>query len=248
MKNWPIAVIDILGFKDIIDNFDIEDISKQYRDCIDITLEAAKCYPKNDFIYSIYSDSIVVFPKYNTLDDFLALVDICRLLLYGVFCASIRTMSVFLPMRGAISIGEFIYTYKPIKNTTNTISAEYNTNILIGKAIVDAYEWEKKQEWIGISLTEKTKLFFESLDSNLIDHLISENVLVNYDIPLKEGHTINSYAINSIDKTQIYPVIDSFSRIMEKYNDTIKIKYKNTIDFIKYIEEKNLFYPKRPNK
>jgi len=245
MKDWPIAVLDILGFKSITENYDIEDIHSAYKSSIDITLRAAQLFPKNNFIYNIYSDSIIVFPKDNKREDLLALIDICRLFLYGVFCTSVRTLPIFLPMRGAISIGEFIYTNDTITKRNINILAEYNTNILIGKAIVDAYQWEKKQKWIGISLTEKAKYIIETDKSKNIDNLISDNILVKYNVPTEEGN-INSYAINSIDKTQINAVINSFSHMMEGHDDIIKYKYQNTIDFIKYIDKNNLFYPKQP--
>lgn len=72
-------------------------------------------------------------------------------------------------LRGSVSYGDFY--------------CDKSTNILLGPAIVDAYDWSGMAEWIGVHLTPSAFYAWKSYERR--DH--SRPALREWDVPLKVG-------------------------------------------------------------
>ena len=138
IKLGPVAFIDILGYKSLIENNDLENIKNiinRITDIVPLVNEHIKALTNTfsdvvhfseihcELEYQIVSDSIIVTKNvhgYNESDKFLTtlayiigLVNICHL-----------AFKEGIPIRGAINYGEYIF----------------NGNTFASKAIIAAYE------------------------------------------------------------------------------------------------------------
>ncbi len=123
-----IAVLDVLGFKALVAS-DINNTGViRYLQIIETALD-------NTAIQTIvFSDSIILALHGTEPEHLRALCEACSNLMYALLTHEI-------PVRGAISYGPFA--------TSNIGGSAF----IAGKPIIDAYEFEQKQDWIGIMLT-----------------------------------------------------------------------------------------------
>jgi hypothetical protein len=82
--------------------------------------------------------------------------------------------------RGTISIGKFY--------------ANEKTNTVMGQAVTDAAAWYDKADWIGVHATPRATLVIQRwLEHN---EKTKGHVMLDYDVPLKQGATIRTKAVN----------------------------------------------------
>jgi len=103
----------------------------------------------------------------------------------GSFSAVLRkflvdSMANGLLFRGAAALGQF--------------RADDETNTIMGEAVTDAAQWYEETDWIGVHFTPRSFLEIERLMLNADDR--KEWALFPYDVPLKNGSTLNTFAIN----------------------------------------------------
>lgn len=123
------AFLDVLGFSALIggdQNSRVEKYLSQLKQVFDAD-------PGKAVDYIVFSDSIILTTRDGTLASLEALLSRCAAL-FGMMLAT------EIPMRGAISHGSYV-TEKTPRGT-----------FVAGKAIIDAYNFEKMQDWIGIML------------------------------------------------------------------------------------------------
>ncbi|NLZ94908.1 MAG: hypothetical protein GX921_03670, partial [Bacteroidales bacterium] len=198
-----VAFLDILGFKELVDNNDHEKLTKIFEHIVDKILDSlVESYnlPKGGFmgpqgeqfnIDSLFiSDSIILWTKNNTprslIKLFMLTSDIIALSFIGGF-----------PVRGGVSVGP-ISAYKRLNNTT-----------LFGKGLTNAYLIEQIQNWAGcivddkvIEEFDKTNEEFRKIGFKDDDMISSEGlldplkILDKYEVPLKSGVKSEYYVIN----------------------------------------------------
>lgn len=170
-----VALYDILGYKELIMNDDLDRVAQAYKRVKEMTTTNTLKYINYSFNREIikvhiFSDTFL-FYTYEVSDD----------AFYALLAAShfmfIAALWQRLPIRGATAVGNLY------------VSDE----IQIGKPIVEAYEKEKKQEWIGCWITQDCidRISTKSRERHLRDHII-----VKYPIPLKDGKVGERYAFN----------------------------------------------------
>jgi hypothetical protein len=107
---------------------------KAYVDEVDRAIQTAG---ETVLQYVIFSDSVVISSVNDDEESFLSLVRACATL-FAEF------LQKGIPIRGAISHGEF------------TRSANKNGSFVAGQPIVEAYDYEGRQDWVGILLCPST--------------------------------------------------------------------------------------------
>jgi len=122
---------------------------------------------KDAVTFHIFSDTFFLYTSEVNDRSFLALLAACDFL----FLAAIENE---LPIRGATAVGELVVS----------------NGIEIGKPIVEAYENEKKQDWIGCWINDSCIARI-----NKAEHLLGKDI-VKYQIPLKGGKVKKRYAFN----------------------------------------------------
>lgn len=164
-----VAVCDILGFSDLVRQKPLDEMIDyhitNYHNLINASIpKASKIYQPSsqEFIdqqligVAIFSDTVLIF----------SLADNKRSYDQVIYAAiSILAQPMLLPelrFRIGISYGDFYH--------------DAAKNIYVGKALVEAHELERKQNWSGAALTKEAK-----------DAIGDNYYLTNYDVPIKEN-------------------------------------------------------------
>ena len=131
MKGGYIALLDVLGFASLVASDASGARLDSYLECLQSVRRKKKA--GTDVEYVVFSDSIVLSTPDDSPNSFLALANQCSVLLGAM-------LEKDIPLRGAIACGSYFRT-----QTTGGV-------FLAGKAIIDAYNFEKAQDWVGIML------------------------------------------------------------------------------------------------
>ncbi len=125
-----------------------------------------------------------------------------------------------IPLRGATAFGDII--------------VDDEKGILLGQPIVDAYELEKKQDWIGVVFHPSTA-HFKIGDSEPTPTLWYKR----YDVPMK-GNVVESQLVLECftdDGKVNQNIVDKLKEMREGVTSPeIKKKYDNTLAFIETLE------------
>lgn len=126
-----VAYIDLLGFSELVKQEDFMASFDKYTAIIETELKS----DITEFQYIIFSDSLIVNTESDAPEVFLSLIESLSHLNYRLL------LEMNLPLCGCVSFGDFS-------------RAEKKGNAMIaGTPIVEAVEYEKKQDWIGIMLS-----------------------------------------------------------------------------------------------
>lgn len=164
-----------------------------------------------------YSDSFLMYTldindiKQDRIDNaFHAILAACD----SLFVAANENR---LPLRGSITVGDIIIS----------------DDLVIGKPIVDAYEMEQKQEWIGCWVSRNA---LELLSKEAFEEHIKKRAIVEYEIPLKKGNVEKMFAYNWTDS---YPFRKGNFTILNKRDRidwAVERKHRNTWEFINHLK------------
>ena len=164
--NGPIAILDLLGFSDFVNVNNIDDIQTMYARIITSSFFTAEVLKENlDFM--VYSDIIAIRLVNLTEEGFENFILSLCLIIQQYFYIKITGWEKTLPIRGAVSIGEYSWYNCNITTRANLqepIIAK-NVNFIVGKPVIQAHELESMQEWIGVSMKNDTALLFKKIIS-----------------------------------------------------------------------------------
>ncbi|GAF90010.1 unnamed protein product [marine sediment metagenome] len=186
---------DILGFKDIVENNKITDLVPQFNEFFIKNLKVSshlshKMFgktvlpdPKTKLAHLIqFSDTVILFsdvPPQAPLDHLYN--SLMHLLLASSGTLASCIFSGF-PIRGAVSHGEF-YVY-----------VNGSENIYLGKSLIEAYKWEREQDWAGAILSPSCEQWL--IKNNVMDRALKSEYIVPYRVPLKNREYKEYYAVN----------------------------------------------------
>jgi hypothetical protein len=126
MRDGFVALLDVLGFSALVRDSGEAGIQR-YLNCLQNVTE------HTDVKYVVFSDSIVLSAKGDSPDSFIAVAGACSRLLYDL-------LNVDIKLRGAIAFGTFIRV------------AIGESVFVAGRAVIEAYQFEQQQDWIGVML------------------------------------------------------------------------------------------------
>lgn len=197
--NVYVAFLDVLGFKDLVDNNSHDSLVKKYQALLtgtEISLSngayrllttegkqvAIADHEKVTVNSIVVSDSIVLWTNNASRKSFIDIVvAVKNLLVHAIYTG--------LPLRGGIAIGPLSrISYKLGSPFDNTVQA------IVGKGLVDACRIEEEQQWSGCvvsqdAIDEYSRNFeFDSQTSNDlpdIGYLMNVGLLTEYDVPDK---------------------------------------------------------------
>lgn len=131
-RRW-IAYLDLLGVKNLIRNGQLENVVTIYESAL-ADLEKIVSPKVVHGIHSIwFSDTFIIYANDDTSKSFAWLEQATRFFFDKLILSAV-------PVRGAISIGE-LYINRKI-------------GVIVGEALVSAYEYGEAQNWIGLLLTQ----------------------------------------------------------------------------------------------
>ena len=126
-QNGYVALLDVLGFTEIVSGEDQTEKLSQYVHSLGMVTNGT------DVEIVLFSDTIVMTSLGDTPESLLSILRPCSQA-FGLL------LSREIAVRGAISYGSFI-RYKNPKGV-----------FLAGRAIIDAYRFQQEQDWVGIML------------------------------------------------------------------------------------------------
>ena len=167
-----VAYLDILGFKNLVqqkDGKEVLEIMEVFREAVNF----ANSIPVPDTTLSfttslihlaMFSDSVILYTDGIESHDFFRIVHVTKsLIASSLICKA--------PLRGSIAHGEFY--------------ADEKNEIFFGKALLEAYKNEGKQQWAGAYICENTMNFVLSQFPDTLSILKKFAYLVEYPIPFK---------------------------------------------------------------
>jgi hypothetical protein len=137
-----VGLLDVLGFSNLVaSDFDGDKIAN-YIEAIKELVEALPA----DVESVVFSDSIVLTTTDKTENGLATIAHACSRIMGGLLQKEI-------PIRGAIAYGDF---YR----------SRVNRGVFIaGRAVVDAYNFQQKQDWVGIMLAPSARARVTKLTS-----------------------------------------------------------------------------------
>lgn len=212
-KNRWFCYLDLLGFKDLIRTKDAVHVIELYEAAIEklkIT-EKLKAETSLGISYSWFSDTFILFSRGDSLQEFSWVEQAGRLFFQRLVLAEI-------PARGALSHGK--------------LYSNLERNIFIGEALIEAYEYGEKQNWLGFLLTPSVyrKLSGTKLDINQRYNYrrVTEVGVITHSAP----DNVFAYAFNNGTISGSNPLLSAIRRMKTKAATQYQIKYLNTENFI----------------
>jgi hypothetical protein len=171
------AILDLLGFTSILEAMPVDELETKYTQTLMSILGFARFSSIGAFVidddgnvdagedlarvsYSIFSDTVILYPKERIERPVRTLCETTAILLDMSF-------DLDWAFRGAIDVGTF--------------RAVSDHNLFLGTSVVRAHKAELSQNWSGcIVASELRSSFPEEIDTMLRDHL-----LVEYAVPIK---------------------------------------------------------------
>ncbi len=250
-----VAFIDILGFKDLVNNNTHEELEKIYKKSFEINLQLSLSnglykivkdnQDKNITVADIsnskinslmISDSIILWTDNISMKNFIDMLIVVRNLLNNGFIFG-------TPLRGAISLGNLSFLQTDI-----TSEIKYVQNSLIGKGLIKAYLIESGQNWAGCIIDsdciENYQFQFNQIDDKKdiadIEYLEQKNVLIKYNVPYKTGEIKENYVVNWFrnDAVDEKLIRNSFKQHNKNINNwDVENKIKNTLEFYSFARD-----------
>lgn len=185
-KNYTIALCDILGFSSLVQRNPLDAVvhdavgwfqqsmcHAMSKDSWPDATPTLADIDRNALIgIALFSDTILIWTKVDE-DDAL------RELIQTVAWLTFANISGNTKIRGGISYGEAFI--------------DPANSLFVGTAIIDAYSIESRQQWSGVALTESA---VNRVPPFVHDGRFSDWPIVPYDVPLKQGATIPTLAVN----------------------------------------------------
>ena len=174
----------------------------------------------------ILADSILIFTGEDTLYDLSVILTLTSELFS-------RALNKCVPLRGAITHGEFFYNL--------------NLNLFCGIPFVRAYELEKKAQWSGVIVDNDVFDHYEKWKSDMPKCMDGSSIIVPWNIPLKDNGQEKGMCLDWVKphkgNFKIRPPIlvkdyyEAFIKLFGEYEQLtpeVQAKYKNTVEFVNH--------------
>jgi len=226
LENRLIAFLDVLGFTAFLQNESLIKVHEKYSEFIDIAKNTVFFKTEGDntgrtnFEYAQFvSDSIILVS--NPIDD---VYNINNFIAAVSFLLEIGFTSK-LPLRGAITKGNFL-----IDNIRD---------IFISKEFAELVHFEGSQEWSGCAILKSAEeiiieSIFGKIDKNmLMQKQIGNNLVLSYNVPLKNGSSETLFIINYLVFMTKDKIIEGIDHLIEpkKSNNKKYFEYLNSLPF-----------------
>lgn len=248
------AYLDILGFKEMINHNNLDDMIKIYDQFKGyIQMKQSDMNSKTDQRgKTVFNLDLNKFNSITISDTFVFWIDAdTEDALYDLICFTYRLIRFFhnqrvVYLRGVITSGDFYFDDNGGSINSETGAKSYHTTML-GKALVDASMLEKKIEMIGCIITEDAINYEKSKNaSNWSEQhrkLIDEEKIVKYNVPLKNDDKNSYWTINWVqknsNKSNLYDLEKGFENDGKLVNnENVKLKINNSIDYYNHVYDK----------
>ncbi|MFA5010202.1 MAG: hypothetical protein WC553_03170 [Patescibacteria group bacterium] len=170
--------LDILGFKQLIRHRSPEEVYATVDQMLRETAERERGIP--DFTTLYFSDTIVFFQKSVGYGSW-AFGDIYSLT--AMIWSALAARKI--PTRGAIAFGDF--HAEPDSRGQHTV--------FFGEALIEAYETEKLENWIGVTLCPSAVEIVNYVEPNRLTQMLNEPGAFDYVDQIEKEHAAYTPAV-----------------------------------------------------
>lgn len=209
-ERW-FCYLDLLGFKNLVRTGAVEQVIPLYKEVIRVLEQHAAPKEKLGISHSWFSDTFIIFSRGDSSQEFALVEQAGRLFFQKLILSRI-------PVRGALTFGK--------------LYSQLERNIFIGEALIDAYEYGEKQDWLGFLLTPRV---YEKLEQSSLDlrHRIHYRAVDKPGIITHpQPENIHAFAFNNSLVNGQNSYIEAVRAMRTEVPDKYKQKYKNTEEFI----------------
>jgi hypothetical protein len=140
MISGYVAFLDVLGFSNLIGGDHVGERIEKYLESVKSSIEGTPVQ------YVVFSDSIMLTVEGETPDSLIEVAKVCSKLFHSL-------LKVDIALRGAIAFGPFWR------------SAIEKSVFVAGRAIVEAYQFEQIQDWVGVMIAPSARGKIKDLDA-----------------------------------------------------------------------------------
>jgi hypothetical protein len=212
-----VLYLDILGFSELVESRGIEEIYET----INIALNAfARWEEVNKLFRTIYfSDTFIFYQAQKGYGDW-AFMDV-----YAIGAMVLAALlAKGIPARGAISFGEF-----EVRD-----DASRKHQVYFGRALIEAYKAEQKENWIGITILKSAWLPFEIKNSGNIAAFQSDRVWL-----MRSDEVL---LLNPFIKLRSWHMHDLMGEVGKPYMEWGAPEFPNDILGFKFLRDKAAYY------
>ncbi len=233
-QNRYVAYFDMLGLKTatLRNPAKAWEALKSLRECmdkilnLDVEITSKKVILKNRIQAFILADSILVFTGEDELYDLSAILTLTSTLFA-------QALNKCVPLRGAITHGEFFYIL--------------DKQIFGGVPFVNAYELERQAQWSGVVIDDVILEYYKNWFDDMPKCEDGSPIITSWNIPLKgekreqglcldwvKPHKANFTIKPPISVSDYY---SGFRNLFGEFNDLpieVQAKYRNTVEFVNH--------------
>lgn len=217
-KRW-FAYFDLLGFAQLVRKSEIHSVFPIYEKVLETIEEKAHTKKSKGIGYSWFSDTFILFTKGGSLEEFGLIEQVARLFFQRLILHKI-------PVRGSISFGN-LYT-------------QQDKNIFLGEALMDAYEYGEKQNWLNFVINPSVVSALDKLNFPMSKRAHYRLVTKRGVITHSKNSNVYAYAFNNGTVNGVNPLLKALSSMRDTAPSKQRIKYENTIEFIEQHAWKSL--------
>lgn len=234
-QNRYVAYFDMLGLKTATLRNPTEawKALKSLRECMDrilslsVEVTSKKVVLKNRIQAFILADSVLIFTGEDDLYDLSAILTLTSELFS-------QALHKCVPLRGAITHGEFFYNLE--------------LNLFAGVPFVRAYELERKAQWSGVVIDDVVLHHYKNWYKDMPKCQDGSSIIVSWNIPLKNDKREHGLCLDWVKPHKanfiIQPPIsisDYYSGFKNLFGDfdklplEVQVKYQNTVEFVNHL-------------
>jgi hypothetical protein len=135
-----VALLDVLGFSALVGADQTGEKIRGYLECLQ------RATDRSEVGYVVFSDSIVLTTKGASPESLITVARACSRLLSDL-------LNEGIPLRGTIAFGDFLR------------SSIGESVFVAGRAVIEAYEFEQAQKWVGVMLAPSALKCVQDLGS-----------------------------------------------------------------------------------
>lgn len=159
-KPYWVGYFDLLGFRNRVKRNQLATVLADYLDALAEIKKQGR-----DVTTKWFSDTFLFFATDDSKDSFCKMDFACRLFFQ-------RMILHRIPLRGSLTVGDLYVE---------------SSDVLIGPALVEAYDYAERQDWLGFILTpaacEKLKRY--DPDGKTVYDVWRQHYYRDYDVPIK---------------------------------------------------------------
>ena len=239
MKYRFVAMLDVLGFRELLEQQGLKSIHQLMKELFKSAQEGTKRdfqlimngviyrHPAVRLDYFIFSDTILVWKDYQDDNGTKNIEGKCELFIEfnrGISRIFENALLRRIPIRGAIAFGTSI-----IK-----IDKKGNNHEIFGQPIIDAYLLGEAQDWVGVAFHSSCLPFIEKKCDSTVKKY--DNIPYHKErLKLLNNGRETNYSLEWGGQQRVKEILKEIFVELRKANRSKNIlnKYKRTIDFCK---------------